>query len=200
MRSPNTKRNHERRPLPQAPVSAFPRKLPRQSTTVAKTSQHSGSRDRQQLRQERVRQPRLERLVCPPLLLDGDNPINFVSVEDVAALLEHVVTDVSARGSAYEIGGPENLTFNQLAAAVQASAGRTSPPRHLPRAMLRVLGTALRPVKPDVARQARAAFVMDTADLTFEATSMRLGRRTSVGQDADPHVRLSVKSRSCYCA
>lgn len=109
-----------------------------------------------------------------------------MSVEDVAAPLEHVVTDVSARGSAYEIGGPENLTFNQLAAAVQASAGRTSPPRHLPRAMLRVLGTALRPVKPDVARQARAAFVMDTADLTFDALADVLADGRASGKMPTP--------------
>jgi uncharacterized protein YbjT (DUF2867 family) len=103
----------------------------------------------------------------------GDNAVNFVSVEDVAALVDRVVTDTSARGVVYEIGGPENLTLNQLAAAVQASAGRTDPPRHVPRTMLRVLGNALRPVKPDVARQARAALVMDTADFTFDSAAAR---------------------------
>jgi NADH dehydrogenase len=36
----------------------------------------------------------------------GDNPVNFVSVKDVAALVDHVVTDTSTRGSVYEIGGP----------------------------------------------------------------------------------------------
>lgn len=62
----------------------------------------------------------------------GDNPINFVSVTDVAALVEHVVTDPAARGRILQIGGPEHLTFNQLAAAIQAAAGRTSTPRHVP--------------------------------------------------------------------
>ena len=36
----------------------------------------------------------------------GDNPINFVSVDDVAALVERVVVDPSTRGQVFEIGGP----------------------------------------------------------------------------------------------
>lgn len=31
----------------------------------------------------------------------------------------------------------------------------------------------MRPVKPDLARQARAALLMDTTDMTFDATSIR---------------------------
>ena len=58
----------------------------------------------------------------------GDNPINFVSVTDVADLLELAVTDPATRGRILEIGGPDNLTFNQLAAAIQQAAGRTATP------------------------------------------------------------------------
>jgi NADH dehydrogenase len=114
-----------------------------------------------------------ERSGRPLVFGRGDNPINFVSVDDVAALVDDVITDTSARGAACEIGGPDNLTFNELAAAVQASAGRTHPPRHIPRPMLRVLASALGPLKPELARQARAALVMDTDDFTFESASVR---------------------------
>jgi uncharacterized protein YbjT (DUF2867 family) len=41
----------------------------------------------------------------------GNNPINFVSVTDVAALVEHTVTDPATRGRILEIGGPRNLTL-----------------------------------------------------------------------------------------
>ena len=106
----------------------------------------------------------------------GDNPINFVSVADVAALVDHVATDRSTRGSTLEIGGPENLTPNQLAAAVQAAAGQTAAPRHLPRPMLRLLATTMAPVKPALARQARAALAMDRIDLTFALDATALHR------------------------
>ena len=49
----------------------------------------------------------------------GDNPVNFVSVADVAAIIDKVVAEPGSRGQTLEIGGPANLSFNQLAAAVQ---------------------------------------------------------------------------------
>ncbi len=103
----------------------------------------------------------------------GDNPINFVSVTDVAALLERAVTDPTRRQT-LEIGGPENLTLNQLAASVQRTAGRTAEPRHIPRTALRTMAAALRPFRPDLARQAHAALVLDSADIAMEAMPVRL--------------------------
>ena len=102
----------------------------------------------------------------------GTNPINFVSVTDVAALAEQAVTDPAARGRILEIGGPGNLTLNQLATAVQAAAGRTSAPRHVPPAVLRLIASTLGPVKPELGRQVRAALIMDQTDLTHDATAI----------------------------
>jgi len=100
----------------------------------------------------------------------GENAINFVSVVDVAALVERVVTAPMTRGEILEIGGPDDLTFNELARAVQAAAGRTSPPRHVAPATLRLMAATIGRMKPDLGRQARAALVMDHLDLTFDAT------------------------------
>ena len=102
----------------------------------------------------------------------GANPINFVSVSDVAALAERVVVDPSARGATFEIGGPQNVSFNELVARLQHASGRTAPPRHVPRTILRALAAVLGPVQPNRARQLRAAIVMDTRDLSFAATDL----------------------------
>lgn len=99
----------------------------------------------------------------------GQNPINFVSVADVAALVERAVTDPGMRGETLEIGGPANLTFEQLARAVQTTCGRTKAPRHVPRPMLRLMASTVGRIKPQVGRQARAALAMDHADLRFDA-------------------------------
>ena len=103
----------------------------------------------------------------------GDNPINFVSINDVAAFVERIVIDPSTRGQVLEIGGPQNFSLNQLAAEVQKAADRSQAPRHVPRAVLHALSVALRPVRPDLARQARAALVMDTANFVFDAANLR---------------------------
>jgi uncharacterized protein YbjT (DUF2867 family) len=103
----------------------------------------------------------------------GDNPINFVSAIDVAAVVERAVTDPSTRGSTLEIGGPENLTLNQVALAVQAAAGRTSAPRHVPPILLRLAAHTAGRVSPMVGRQVRAALAMDTCDLSAAPSAIR---------------------------
>ena len=103
----------------------------------------------------------------PVIFGRGGNPINFVSVSDVAALVERAVVDPSTRGATFEIGGPQNLSFNELAAGLQRASGRTAPPRHVPRTILRLLAAVLGPIQPNRARQMRAAIAMDTMDLTF---------------------------------
>jgi NADH dehydrogenase len=103
----------------------------------------------------------------------GDNPINFVSVVDVAGLVEQAVTDPATRGRILEIGGPEDFSFNQLGAAIQLAAGRPAPPRHVPPLMLRLMARSVGYLKPELSRQARAALVMDRADFSFDATAIR---------------------------
>jgi len=103
----------------------------------------------------------------------GDNPINFVSVIDVAGLVEQAVTDPATRGRILEIGGPDNFSFNQLAAAIQQAAGRPAAPRHVPPMVLRLMARSAGYLRPELGRQARAALVMDRADFSFEATGIR---------------------------
>jgi NADH dehydrogenase len=103
----------------------------------------------------------------------GDNPINFVSVIDVGALVDQVITDRSTRGTILEIGGPDNLTFNDLACAVQAVDRRPREARHVPPAMLRLMAATVGQVRPQLGRQARAALAMDRDDLTFDSTATR---------------------------
>jgi uncharacterized protein YbjT (DUF2867 family) len=96
------------------------------------------------------------------------NPINFVSVHDVASLVERAEGEPALRGECIEIGGPENLTFRQMVQTFQAVANRTGDVRHVPRSLLRVMAVVMRPVNPTLARQAQAAVVMDTHDMTFD--------------------------------
>lgn len=103
----------------------------------------------------------------------GENAVNFVSVGDVAALVQRVIEDRSSRGATLEIGGPDTMTFCQLAAAVQASAGRESKPRHVPTAALRVMAATVERLQPQLGRQARAALAMEHMDLTCDTAPLR---------------------------
>src|SRR5205823_2532373 len=96
----------------------------------------------------------------------GDNPINFVSASDVAALVKHACRTGELAGVTVEIGGPENLTLNDLAARLVAQHG-SGTIKHLPLPMLRLVAAAMRPVKPTIATLARFGVIMDTTDMTL---------------------------------
>ncbi len=89
----------------------------------------------------------------------GDNPINFVSVVDVAAAVERAATDRRLRGTIIEVGGAQNLTFNEFAILLRQVRGEPTTTRHVPRTLLRAAAP--------FARQARAAVAIDTIDMTY---------------------------------
>ena len=103
----------------------------------------------------------------------GDNPVNFVSALDVAALVSQAATSPSLRGQILELGGPDNLTFNELAAILQETTGRRGAVRHIPRPALHMMASLTAAIKPALARQVRAALAMDTIDMSFDPTPTR---------------------------
>ena len=94
----------------------------------------------------------------------GENPINFVAVRDVAAVVEKAVIDPGLRGEVLEVGGT-NLTFNQLSSMLLEVRTDTRAVRHVPLAALRIVAR--------FDRRARASVVMDTVDMTFDAATAR---------------------------
>ncbi len=63
----------------------------------------------------------------------GDNPINFGLAADVATLTARAATEPGLLGRVLELGGPDNLTLNQLAAILQQTTGHHGTVRHIPR-------------------------------------------------------------------
>jgi NADH dehydrogenase len=103
----------------------------------------------------------------------GENPINFVSTRDVARYVDLAVTDDSMRGVAVDVGGPENLTANQVVETFQSLTGATGRVGHIPLPMMRVMSVVMKPFDPSMAGLTQAAVVMDTRDMTFDPSEMR---------------------------
>jgi len=103
----------------------------------------------------------------------GRNPINFVSAADVAAAVDLGVHDQSLRGQVVEVAGPENLTFTQLADRLITASGKPGRIRHIPLPMLRAMSILARPLSPTFARQAQAAVVMNTTNMTVDVSAVR---------------------------
>jgi NADH dehydrogenase len=109
----------------------------------------------------------------------GRNPINFVSADDVARIVELAVVEPTLRAATLDVSGPENLTFDGFVEVVMVATGVTGTVNHVPLPMLRLMSVALRPFKPVIAGQIAAAVVMDTRDMTAD-TAERARRFPSI--------------------
>jgi uncharacterized protein YbjT (DUF2867 family) len=101
----------------------------------------------------------------------GENPINFVSVRDVAALVALSVRAETPANATIEIGGPENLGFATFAERLIDASGKPGRIKRIPLLALRALSLLARPFAPSFARQANAAVVMNTMDMTLSGSA-----------------------------
>ncbi len=108
----------------------------------------------------------------------GENPINFVSARDVADMTARAVHDERTQGQILEITGPEDLTFNEIATRLTASAGLPANTRHVPLAAMRAMSLLSRRLAPAFARQTQAAVVMNTTDMTARHERGHVGPTT----------------------
>ena len=93
----------------------------------------------------------------PRVMGPGRNAVNFVAVDDVAVAVARAATDPSLHGRVIEVAG-EDLSETALATLVTAPGKR---PAHIPTPVVWMVGNALRPFRPSLARVARQTLVME---------------------------------------
>ncbi len=103
----------------------------------------------------------------------GENPINLISADDVARLVDLAVADHTMIGAAVEAGGPENLTMNEVVKTFQTVTGTRGKVSHIPLPMMRAMSVLMKPLNPTMAGLIQAAVVMDTRDMTFDPSATR---------------------------
>jgi NADH dehydrogenase len=105
----------------------------------------------------------------PAIILgSGARPMNFVAVRDVATVAVRALTDPTVRNTIIEIGGPENLTRNEVAELYARMSGRSLRVRHIPVGALRVLARLLAPIHPGVSDVIRASIAFESIDQRFD--------------------------------
>jgi uncharacterized protein YbjT (DUF2867 family) len=102
----------------------------------------------------------------------GRLPINFVAVDDVAAVAVLTLDRPDAMNAVVEIGGPENLTQLQVVEIFERLAGRPVRRSHMPVWMMRILPPLLRPFNPAVARMIQSGAVTATIPQPYDASAM----------------------------
>ncbi len=102
----------------------------------------------------------------------GKNPINFMAGKDVAHIAMIALTDSEWKGCIIEIGGPDNVTRNQIADMYIRFSGKQAKVSHVPDAMMKVMAPIMHPIQPVISRLMTFSVWTDTTDQTFDATSM----------------------------
>ena len=120
-------------------------------------------------------------IVCEPIRVSGratlfgrgENPVNFVSVKDLARFVEVALSDPRLRGRVLDVGGPEDISLIQMVRSFEGMYGKKVRIRHIPRTFMRFASVALRPFRNDLAGMIGAGIVMDTTDMRFDARDLQ---------------------------
>jgi NADH dehydrogenase len=83
---------------------------------------------------------------------DGTRVANYISIEDVATFVLRVLASTETINQMIDIGGPSNLSLNDLAGLVERKLGVSGRRRHVPVAAMRWLPVVVRPFNEVAAR------------------------------------------------
>lgn len=106
----------------------------------------------------------------------GTNPVNFVSARDVAAAVVARVAAAPANES-IDISGPHNVGLATLARQIIQASGQDARIKHVPLIALRVMALLGRLFSPAFARQAQAAVLLNTTDMSVPCEATAIARR-----------------------
>jgi hypothetical protein len=80
--------------------------------------------------------------------------------------IDRAVRDDALRSQILDIVAPTCLTMRRIAERLIATSARPGRIAQVPQAVLRIMSVLAKPVAPSFARQAQAAVVMNTTDMT----------------------------------
>jgi uncharacterized protein YbjT (DUF2867 family) len=99
---------------------------------------------------------------------EGNSPRNFVSVEDVARFVIIALEDPRAKGDIIEVGGPDNPTTNEVAQMYAERIDGEVKIGNMPRAMLKVMSTLMKPFQPGMSQIMMYAYLEDIHGSPFD--------------------------------
>jgi len=100
---------------------------------------------------------------------DGTRVSNYISEDDVAEFAVRVLAHEEIVNEAIEIGGPSNLSMNDLATLVERHVGKSGKRRHIPAVMMKLLPPLVRPFNEVAARLMTLGLYTATRGTPFPA-------------------------------
>lgn len=102
----------------------------------------------------------------------GNNPNNFIAGVDVARFAVLALTDARLKNRSIDVGGPDNVTKNQVAEMYSRFSGKKAKVTNVPTGVMKVMGPILRPIQPVLSRLMSFSVWTDTADQSFNTSAM----------------------------
>ena len=100
----------------------------------------------------------------------GDNPTNFIAVQDVVQALKLIVGDKSYYNKTLNIGGPENISRNKVVNLYAQFLKINPRVKYIPVPVVNVLSKLIRPFHPGIGRILQLSAYNDKADVTMNSS------------------------------
>ena len=122
---------------------------------------------------------------------DGTGVANYISLDDVAAFIVTILGREDVVNEAIEIGGPSNLSLNELAALVEQKLGASGKRRHIPVVAMKYLPPLVRPFNEVSARLMTLGYyaTLSTPFRDWHKAAERFGIKPRTVQE---HLQLSA--------
>jgi NADH dehydrogenase len=98
---------------------------------------------------------------------DGDSVANYIAVEDVAEFAVKILSRPEVVNEAVDVGGPSNVSQNDLATLVERRLKSSGKRRHVPVLALRLLAPLVKPFNELAARLMTLALYSATESVPF---------------------------------
>jgi len=99
---------------------------------------------------------------------EGNSPRNFVSTEDVARFVLIAIEDPRAKGDIILVGGPGNHTNKEVAQMYAERIDSEVKIGNIPRGMLKVMSTLMKPFHPGMSQTMKFAYMEDVQGSPFD--------------------------------
>jgi len=100
-----------------------------------------------------------------PVIGDGRTPVNPIYVKDVARCVADAVNREDAKDRAFDLGGPERLTMDEIIRTVQTVLGRRRPLLHHPAGLMKVLARPMGLLPNPILSPTAIDFILQEVDL-----------------------------------
>ncbi len=101
------------------------------------------------------------------ILGKGDNPTNFVAVNDIVQALDKIILNKDYYNRVIKIAGPQNMSRNEIAKLYGSVLNITPRIRHVPVGALKILSSIISPFHEGIGRIMKFAAYYDNVDATM---------------------------------